>query len=131
MNADTPATEPVQLASRAERRRQARHAPEVEVVEAAAEETTGDKTEEPPTIGDTILFYGKTVADLQRVHKVPHAQGIRLVEVILQYDINRRHLAVQEAEAMRGMVPFGAVPRTPEEVDALQANAPDVPDQEG
>lgn len=127
MNADTT-DEPTPI-SRAERRRRARQEPEVEVVEAPAEENVEE--EKAPSIGDTILFYGKAVADLHRTHKIPHVQGVRLTEVILQYDINRRHLAIQEAEAMRGMVPFGAVPRTPEEVDALQADAPAEPDQEG
>lgn len=96
--------------------------------EADAQPTDGEKSETGVAITQVIANYGAAIQDLQRVNKIPPQVGIRLVELVLQYDINRRNLALQEAEIMtrfQGGTPFGvpegAVPRTPEEADALQA----------
>lgn len=120
--------------SRAERRRAARAEAQTEA-EAPVEEEDEPATEDAPPQGtsifDTIRGYGNVIADLQRDRKLPVQHGIKLVETILQYDINRRHLAVQEAEALRGLqglpeyAPPGAIPRTPEEVEALAAQPPE------
>ena len=66
-------------------------------------DTTGDEPPTPPTIMDTVLMYGETMQVLQTRYKIPHDKGLRLIEQILQYDVNRRHLALQEAQQMRDL----------------------------
>lgn len=126
MSADeaTPLTMAERRARARERAAEVRVLPQPEPEPETEEETP---TEQPQgySISDTILLYGETIATLQSRFKLQHATGLKLTEMILQYDINRRHLAVQEAEAMRGYVPPGAVPRSPEEIEALLAGIPE------
>ena len=95
------------------------------VAEAPVEAPVEPETPPEPqqhTIIDSIMDFGKAMHDLQTVHKLPYDKGIRLIEMILQYDINRRHLAKDEP-----YVPDGAVPRTPEEIEALLRGIPEPP----
>lgn len=130
MNADTPASNVVEISqapTKAERRRAARQAAQEEQTnpEAVPAEPESE-TEEPraAAIADVVRDYGNVVADLARERKIPHAQGVRIVELVLQYDVQRRNLALQEASLMqdqfRNFIPDGATPVTPEEAEQLE-----------
>ena len=128
--------------SRAERRRQARgrasDAPEKdgpvpftpdELAElmANAEEMPPEEAPEqddvPPTMTDQILIFGETVRALTK-RGIPSGTAVKLVEVVLMYDVNRRNLQLQEMAQMGsgfatdGMPP-GARRVTPEELAAM------------
>lgn len=131
MNADTPANvvEISQAPTKAERRRAARQAAaEAEQTnpEAVPAEPETENEDEPKAaaIADVVRDYGHVVADLARDRKIPHAQGVRIVELVLQYDVQRRNLALQEASLMqnqfRNFIPDGATPVTPEEAEQLE-----------
>ena len=125
MSTDTPI-------SMADRRRAARQSSEEQATpEDAATNPEADapkqaeEKEEAVGINDVVLGYGATLQALQTRHKVPHDKAVRLVELVLQYDIQRRSLALQEAEIMmRNQAPFGvppgAKPISQEEIDAIQ-----------
>lgn len=120
----TPTDEQPTPISRAERRRAARQSADEQNPEAVPDENEAAEDPEARTtaISDVVREYGNVVADLSRERKIPHAQGVRIVELVLQYDVNRRNLALQEASLMQNMAfpPPGAHPVTPEEADQIQ-----------
>ena len=93
---------------------------------AAMVEGATDMPEEPeqvPTMADQILTFGQVVKDL----KMPVGNAVKLIEVILMYDVNRRSLQIQEATMGGGFGPNGMPPGaravTPEELAAMTDEA--------
>lgn len=123
MSNDTPA-EPVQIKDRASRRRAAKEAaeaPDQTNPESVPEEPPTDTADRAVGIGEVVRDYGDVLADLHKRRHIPIASGVKLLEIVLQYDVQRRNLALQEASIMRDLMPPpGAAMLSPEEVDQIQ-----------
>lgn len=134
MSSDNDA--PVEIKDRAARRRAAKaeaEAPNQGNPESVPEEPAPETGDRAVGIGEVVRDYGDVLADLQRNRKIPVATGVKLLEIVLQYDVQRRGLALQEAGLMQGMMqpPPGAVALTPEEVDQIQDGThPDLEEKE-
>lgn len=143
MTQETPASIPQiggATPTKADRRRAAREAAanpeEVPANEDVAPEDT-ESQQASVAIGDVVRDYARVIADISKNQRIPPVQGVRLVEIVLQYDVQRRNLALQEVSLMQNQMPQfspppGAVPVTPEEAAAIQDGThPDLnPEQE-